>query len=600
MKITPHGSFTSFLLPALLVIIDILLAFPATAQPYLLEPARVFDGQDVHTKWVVLVEDEYIRDVGPIDTINIPGNAKRISLEGMTLLPGLIEGHSHFLVHPYDEVNWNDQVLKESEAVRVARATQHAKATLLAGFTTVRDLGSEGAGYADVGLKQAIEQGIIDGPRMLVAGRAIVATGSYGPKGFSYDFDMPLGAEPADGNNLIRVVRDQIGRGVDIVKVYADYRWGPNNEAMPTFSENELRLIVETAKSSGRPVVAHAATAEGMRRAVLAGVETIEHGDGGTDEVFTLMAERGVALCPTLGAVEAIVRYSGWDGEGPMPARLQTKHTMFDRAQKAGVTMCLGSDAGVFDHGDNVWELELMVAYGMPAVDVLRTATSVNAGLFHLDGNLGAIKAGLLADLVAVSGDPLQDISVLGDMKMVMKGGQFYKQPLVKLHPVMEAQLARYPAMEVQDWYKLLHQAAMGNRHLGVEDSLIYNYMLVELNSIEASTGEPLIEYISPDSAIVRLNLRPFKAKGGDPDALFISMKSTWDTVVPSTAFLEQYRAELAVQADAGHLNLDADELDKFFKTKKSEGYPAVHHSERFGENYKPAYRVLLREFIPE
>jgi imidazolonepropionase-like amidohydrolase len=202
-------------------------------------------------------------------------------------MPGMIEGHSHILLHPYNEVSWNDQVLKESQAERVIRAANHAKANLMAGFTTIRDLGSEGAGYADVGVKQSIEKGIIPGPRMLVAGPAIVATGSYGPKGFAPHVKVPLGANEADGiDALIREVRRQIGGGADIIKVYADYRWGPNGEAMPTFTQEELEIIVDVASSSGRPVVAHAATAEGMRRAAMAGVQTIEHGDGGTPEVF--------------------------------------------------------------------------------------------------------------------------------------------------------------------------------------------------------------------------------------------------------------------------------------------------------------------------
>lgn len=572
-----------------------LFCFSVAAQPVLLEPSRVFDGQEMHTGWVVLVDGAHIEYAGPPDDISTILHVTRIALDGMTLLPGLIEGHSHFLLHPYDETGWNDQVLKEPEALRVARAVKHARSTLLAGFTTVRDLGSEGAGYADVGVKQAIEAGVIEGPRMLVAGRAIVATGSYGPKGFSYDYDIPLGAEPADGADLIRVVRDQIGRGADFIKVYADYRWGPNGEAMPTFSEAELRTIVEAANSSGRPVVAHAATAEGMTRAVMAGVETIEHGDGGTDEVFHLMAEKGVALCPTLGAVEAIVRYNGWDGEEPMPARLATKHSMMERALAAGVPMCAGSDVGVFDHGDNAWELELMTAYGMEPIDVLRSATSGNAKLFHLDDQLGMIKPGMWADLVAVPGDPSTDISRLRDVQLVMKAGQLYKSP--SFHPVYKAQKERYPQMSPQDWYKLIHQAAMGNRHLGVEDQAIYNYLLRELDSIQASTVEPLVEYISPDSQVVRLNLRPYKAAGGDPDKLFEAMKATWDTVVPSSELLQSRWMEL--QLVSPMLGLKAEAMNSFFQARAKEGFPAVHHSEGYGLAYKPAYRVLLRQFVP-
>jgi len=276
---------------------------------YLLQPDRVFDGEKLLTGVSVFVHNDKIVAVGPTGSIKPTADVTIIKLPGCTLLPGLIEGHSHLLLHPYNEVSWNDQVMKESDAYRVARGTVHAKNTLLAGFTTVRDLGSEGAGYADVGLKKAIDEGIVPGPRMLVAGRAIVATGSYGPKGFDNDFSVMIGAEQADGNNLIQVVRDQIGKGADIVKVYADYRWGVNNEARPTFSVDELKLIVETANSSGRPVVAHASTLEGMRRAIMAGVSSIEHGDSGTLEIFQLMKEKGVALCPTIAAGYSVAQY---------------------------------------------------------------------------------------------------------------------------------------------------------------------------------------------------------------------------------------------------------------------------------------------------
>src|SRR5678816_4481723 len=219
-------------------------------------------------------------------------NAIVINLKGCTLLPGLIEGHSHLFLHPYNETTWDEQVLKESDAERVARATISARNTLFAGFTTVRDLGTEGAGYSDVGLKQAIEKNIIPGPRMLVATKAMVATGSYGPK-LKDELNIPQGAAEADGEDaLIKEVRTQIGKGADVIKLYADYRWGVNKEAMPTFTEEELQRAVEAAASSGRTVAVHATTAEGMRRAVLAGVTTIEHGDNGTPDVFELMTQK--------------------------------------------------------------------------------------------------------------------------------------------------------------------------------------------------------------------------------------------------------------------------------------------------------------------
>jgi imidazolonepropionase-like amidohydrolase len=296
----------------------------------------------------------------------------------------------------------------------------------MAGVTTVRDLGSEGAGYADVGLRDAIEKGVIPGPRMLVAGPAMVATGSYNPKG-APEHDLPKGAEETDGmDDLIRVTRDQIGRGADWVKVYADYRWGPNGEARPTYTQRELELVVEVTESSGRRVVAHAGTAEGMERAARAGVRTIDHGDGGTAETFALLAELGVAFCPTLAAGDAIAQYGGWRrGVDPDPARIARKRASFALALQSGVEICFGGDVGVYPHGDNVRELEMMVEYGMETGSVLHAATGGNAAIFELDDR-GRVEVGRLADLIAVEGDPSADISALRDVEFVMKAGEVY------------------------------------------------------------------------------------------------------------------------------------------------------------------------------
>ena len=396
-----------------------------------LQPDRVFDGTVVRTGWSVLVRGDRIIGFGAALTAVVPPDARRIPLPGMTLLPGLIDAHSHLLLHPYNEASWDDQVLREPLALRVARAVGHARLTLEAGFTTLRDLGTEGAGDADGGIKDAVDLGIVPGPRLRIANRAIVATGSYGPKGFDPRWEAPQGAEEADGlDGVTATTRAQIGRGADWVKVYADYRWGPSGEARPTFTQDELERIVAVARSSGRPVVAHASTAEGMRRAVLAGVETIEHGDGGTQEVFRLMAQRGVALCPTLAAGEAIRQYRGWrKGVDAEPVQITEKRASFRRALAARVIICNGSDAGVFAHGDNGRELELMVEYGLPALDAVKAATSVNARLLHLEDRLGAVRVGYLADLVAVEGDPTVRIGDLRKVKLVMKNGEIVRAP---------------------------------------------------------------------------------------------------------------------------------------------------------------------------
>lgn len=370
---------------------------------------------------VLVVRDGVVELVGPAESVGqiSGGRITTLDLQGLTVLPGLIDLHSHLLLHPYDETSWDDQVLREQLELRTIRGVVAARATLEAGFTTLRELGTEGAGYADVALRDAMAQGMIPGPRLFVATRALVASGAYGPAGFDPRWTIPKGAQVADGPTEVRrAVREQIAAGADWIKVYADYRRRRGGPSTATFSPEELAAIVHEAHTAGLPVAAHAATDEAIRRAVEAGVQTIEHGYEASAEVLALMRERGVVLCPTLAASEAMAGYLD------QPERNRTARLLVERALAAGVTIALGSDVGVFEHGDNARELELLVDYGMPPADALAAATSVAAKVLRREGELGCLAPGCVADLVVVEGDPLSDITVLRRPLVVIQGGR--------------------------------------------------------------------------------------------------------------------------------------------------------------------------------
>ena len=407
---------------------------PTDAHPVLLTADRVWTGAGVpHAGWAVLVGQGRIQAVGPLAAMAIPSDAERIDLPGRTLLPGLIDLHSHVLLHPYNEATWDDQVIKEAPAYRTALAVRHAADTLQAGFTTLRDLGTEGAGYADAGIKRAIDEGAIPGPRLLIATRAIVASYSYGPAERSYrpDMDLPYGAQSATGvDEVTKAVREQSARGADWIKFYADYRTGIDGSARPTFTLEEMKAMVAAAHVTGRKVAAHASSDDAIRLAVLAGVDTIEHGYGATEATFRLMAERGTAYVPTLTAPEATGEYfqKHVRGGAPTPAMQQAARA-FALARKVGVTIGNGSDVGVFAHGTNARELAWLVQLGMTPTEALRAATVVAAGILGKAKEIGSLDTGLLADVIAVDGDPTATISALNKVALVMKGGVIYRKP---------------------------------------------------------------------------------------------------------------------------------------------------------------------------
>jgi imidazolonepropionase-like amidohydrolase len=319
-------------------------------------------------------------------------------------------------------------VLRESQGRRIIRALNHAKNTLQAGFTTMRDLGTEGAGYADVEVRDAINAGEAIGPRLQVATKAIVAYGAYGPmrKNYGFSADLPQGAQEVSGvEEAKKAVREQIQHGADWIKVYADFEIGPDANTVVTFTQQELNEIVSLAHQLGRPVSAHATSDEGMQSAISAGVDSIEHGIQGKRDSFKLMAQKRIAWLPTITQVEAYAEYFDGYHVGDAPSKtMQQISSAFAIARQENVLIGLGSDVGVYRHGDNYRELAWMLKLGMTPQQVLLASTKNNATILKMQNKIGQITAGYLADMVVLEGNPLTNFEVLQFPVAVYKDGR--------------------------------------------------------------------------------------------------------------------------------------------------------------------------------
>jgi imidazolonepropionase-like amidohydrolase len=381
----------------------------------------------------ILVEGERIKSVGEADDIlkSAPKDAAVIDLSKATVLPGLIDCHTHVLLQgDITAADYDEQLLKESIPYRAIRATAAARIALSNGFTTIRDLETEGAMYADVDLKRAIERGVVPGPRMFVSTRAMAPTGMYPLLGYSWELRVPEGVQVVDGADGARkAVREQAKYGADWIKFYADrrYYWDEKKNRLSSwvnFTDEEAKAIVEEAHRLGKKVAAHAIGWDGIDVALRAGVDTVEHGDGLTDDLLDRIVKQGVFWCPTIyvGAYVAEGRGGVW------PRMVELERVAFGKALRKKVRISYGTDAGGYAWTENqAKEFDYMVRYGMTPMAAIQSATSVAAALLDQSQNLGEISPGRYADLVAVPGDPLQDIKRLEHVKFVMKGGQVFK-----------------------------------------------------------------------------------------------------------------------------------------------------------------------------
>ncbi|MGI8990478.1 MAG: amidohydrolase family protein [Bryobacteraceae bacterium] len=420
--------------------IALVLAFASLAhgQVQAIRAGRLIDVSSgtARLNQIVLIEGDRIREAGA--GLKIPSGATVIDLSDATVLPGLIDAHTHVLLQgDITAADYDEQLLKQSIPYRAIRATVAARTALMNGFTTIRDLETEGAMYADVDVKTAIERGIVPGPRMFVATRAFAPTGMYPLLGYSWELRMPEGVQIVDGaDNIRRAVREQIRYGADWIKYYSDRAYYMKDGALRSrvnFTDEEAKAMVDETHRLGHKVAAHAMGMDGIDAALRAGVDSVEHGDGLNEELMDRMIERGVYWCPTIYVGVYVAQGRAAAGEPIWPKMADLKAAVFAKAVRKGVKIVFGTDVGGFAWTENeAKEFGYMVRYGMTPMQAIQSATTVAASLLDRRENLGAIEPGKFADIVAVSGDPLKDITELERVRFVMKGGKVYRGPGVR------------------------------------------------------------------------------------------------------------------------------------------------------------------------
>jgi len=410
---------------------------PAPPSATVIRAGRLIDGvsDNVATDQAIVIEHGRVTAVGPWSATRRPAGAPVIDLSRATVLPGLIDNHTHLLLQgDITSQEYDEQVLYQSIPYRAILAARNARRALEEGFTTLRDLETEGAMYADVDVKRAINRGEVPGPRLFVATRAMAPTGAYGVTTPNWGWEFPTGVQIVDGpDNIRQAVREQVRRGADLIKFYADrgYYIGADSvlHSRQNFTDEELRALVDEAHRQGRPVAAHAVGREGIDAALRAGVNTIEHGMGITPDLARRMAEQGVYWCPTLYVTVFVADGRARAGAPIWQQMIPYHRRAFQAAMQAGVRISYGTDAGGYSWDEPLAsEFPIMVRYGMSPMRAIQSATSVAAQLLGEEANFGSIQPGRFADIVAVAGDPLQDITQLQHVTFVMKGGVVYRQ----------------------------------------------------------------------------------------------------------------------------------------------------------------------------